>query len=453
MTSGTRRVAVVGGGITGLVAAYRARRALGPDAEITVVEATDRVGGTLRTVQMGGGPLDVGAEAFIGRRPEVPALMAELGLSEQLVHPAGKRPTIYSGGSLHPLPAATLMGIPSTAASVIGLVDESTVRTIENETTTPLSWDRDRDVSVADLVGSRFGEQVLRRSVDPLLGGVYSGLSGSIGVRAALPTLAAALDGGARSLTDAVAAALPTPSPGPVFGALRGGYGVLIDALVGATDARTLTGTSATSIVGERKGWRVDPIGHVDIVILAVPAPALAGILADTVPDAAEAAAEIELASSVVVAMSVPAGTDLPDASGVLVATDAGLSVKAYTLSSRKWTHLSDRREPVLRASLGRFGDDSPLEMTDEDLVDLAAEDLRTVTGLDSRPASAVVQRWRGGLPQYAPGHLERVATIEAAVRDVPGLAVAGAWSHGVGVPACVASATRAAAEVCGVAR
>lgn len=447
------RAAVVGGGITGLVAAYRLRSALGPDAEITIVEASEQLGGTLRTVDIAGGPLDVGAEAFIGRRPEVPALMAELGLADQLVHPAGKRPSIYAAGGLRAMPAGTLMGIPAGPSSMTDLVDAATLQRIADEPSTELRWDRGIDTSVAELVGGRFGEQVLRRSVDPLLGGVYSGLSDSIGVRAALPTLAAALDAGAGSLTAAVAGALPAPSSAPVFGALRGGYRVLVDALVEATRARIVLGTSVVSICGERKGWRVDPIGHVDVVVLAVPAPALAQILADTVPDASDAAAGIELASSVVVACSFPAGTELPDNSGVLVATDAGLSVKAFTLSSRKWTHLADRTGPVLRASLGRFGDISALGSSDEELVETVLRDLRTVTGIDAPATATFVQRWHGGLPQYAPGHLNRVAEIEDAVRDIPGVAVAGAWSHGVGVPACVASATRAAAAVCEVAR
>lgn len=453
MTVRAPRAAVVGGGITGLVAAYRLRTELGPDAEITLVEASARLGGTLRTVDLAGGPLDVGAEAFIGRRPEVPALMAELGIADQLVHPAGKRPLFYAGGALHPMPSGTLMGIPSDASSMRGLLDDAALRTIAAEPDTALDWVPGGDDSVAGLVGARFGDQVLKRSVDPLLGGVYSGLSDSIGVRAALPTLAAALDAGAPSLTAAVKQALPTPSSGPVFGALRGGYRVLLDALIAAADARVVTDTAVTSICGERRGWRVDPIGHVDVVVLAVPAPALAAILADTVPDAADAAAEIELASSVVVAMSLPARTQLPDNSGVLVATDAGLSVKAFTLSSSKWPHLSGRPNVVLRASLGRFGDDGPLASNDDRLVDLAATDLATVTGLDIDPIETVVQRWRGGLPQYAPGHLDRVAAVEDAVREIPGVAVAGAWSHGVGVPACVASATRAAAAVCEVAR
>ncbi len=453
MTPRPVRAAVVGGGITGLVAAYRLRVALGPDAHITVVEATDRVGGDLRTVGLAGGPVDVGAEAFIGRRPEVPELMAELGIADQLVHPAGRRPAVYASGALHAMPTATLMGIPSDAASMGGLVDDDARRMIEREPATELHWDSARDSSVADLVGSRFGEQVLRRSVDPLLGGVYSGLSDSIGVRAALPTLAAALDAGARSLTEAVVRALPAPSTGPVFGALRDGYGVLVDALISAADARILTDTRATSLCGERKGWMVEPVGHVDVVVLAVPAPALSEVLSDVLPDAAAEASTIELASSAVVAMALPPGTELPDNSGVLVATDAGLAVKAFTFSSRKWTHLGEREVPLLRASLGRFGDDAALALGDDMLVESAVKDLRTITGIDAGPTDTVVQRWYGGLPQYAPGHLDRVARIEAAVQQLPGVEVAGAWSHGVGVPACVASATRAAAAVCEVAR
>ncbi|MCZ4079638.1 protoporphyrinogen oxidase [Rhodococcus sp. H36-A4] len=453
MTGRPPRVVVVGGGITGLVAAFRLRQMWGPEADITIVEESMRLGGTLRTITLAGGPFDVGAEAFIGRRPEVPALMDELGLSAQLVHPAGLRPLVFSGEKLHPLPTGTLMGIPADAASVEGLVDARTLAAIAGEGDTELPWDRNSDVSVAELVGSRFGEQVLARSVDPLLGGVYSGLSDSIGVRAALPTLAAALDAGATSLSAAVASALPAPSSAPVFGALRDGYRTLIDALTAAAAPRTVFGTAVTAVHREDEGWVVDPIGHVDAVVLAVPAPALASILCAAVPDAAAAAAEIELASSVVVAMAFDAAVDLPDNSGVLVSTDAGLAVKAFTLSSRKWSHIAERGISLVRASLARFGDAGPLTWSDEQLVEAAVRDLHRVTGVDSAPSSSFVQRWHGGLPQYAPGHLGRVAAIEAAMRDVDGLAVAGAWSHGVGVPACVASATRAATLIAEVAR
>lgn len=448
MTSRRVSVAVVGGGVTGLVAAYRLRRQLGDDADITVVEAGSRIGGKLRTVPLGDGPVDVGAEAFIARRPEVAELIVELGLEDQLVHPAGRQPLIWSQGALHPLPTRTLMGIPSDPQSVAGLVDADTLARIVAEPSVPFEWDPSADMDVATLVSGRFGEQVVRRSVDPLLGGVYSGLSDSIGVRAALPALAAALDAGATSLTAAVAAALPTPSPGPVFGALRDGYGALLEALRDAARPRTLLDAAATGLRRDGDGWWLDPLGHVDGVVLAVPAPDMVRLVGNAAPRLADAARGIELASSAVVALALPDDAGVPENSGVLVATGESLGAKAFTLSSRKWPHLAERSVTLVRASYGRFGAAAVVDAPDADLIAMARADLETVTGVSAEPVDVFVQRWHGGLPQYAPGHLDRVAAIEDAVAEVDGLEVAGAYLHGVGVPACVAAATTAATRL-----
>lgn len=442
------RVAVVGGGISGLVAAYRLRVALGDDAELVLVEERERIGGVLYTAELAGDPMDLGAEAFIARRPEIPALLRELGLEDQLVHPAGRRPLIWSGGTAHPLPEGTLMGIPAGPESVAGLVDDAALARIADEPNRPLRWTPGDDVAVAELVGERFGEQVVRRSVDPLLGGVYAGLANSIGVRSALPTLAAALDAGAENLTQAVARALPPTSTAPVFGGIRDGYRALLDALLAAAAPKIETGVAVTNLVRVAGGWRADPIGAVDAVILATPAPVTAALLRSASPEAARAAATIELSSSALVALALPSATALPDNSGILVATGEPLRAKAFTLSSRKWPHLAARDAALVRASFGRFGDDTLLSWPDADLIAAACADLATVTGLGIRPLSALVQRWRGGLPQYAPGHDLRIAEIESAVADIPGLAVAGAYLHGVGVPACAASGTAAADRI-----
>ncbi|BEK94819.1 protoporphyrinogen oxidase [Nocardia seriolae] len=442
------RVAVVGGGISGLVAAYRVRKALGDAAELVLIERRDRVGGILRTVEIEGDPVDLGAEAFVGRRPEIPELMGELGIGDQLVYPAGKRPLVWSQGSGHRLPERTLMGIPGAAESVAGLVDAQTLAVIADEPNRPMAWQPGGDVSVGELVRDRFGEQVVRRSVDPLLGGVYAGLADSIGVRAALPPLAAALDRGATSLTQAVSDALPAPGPTPVFGGIRDGYRVLLDALREAADVKVEIGTAATGLTHTAAGWRLDPVGEVDAVILATPAPVTAELLRGVAPEAAALAAGIELASSAVVAMALPAETALPDNSGILVATGEPLRAKAFTLSSRKWPHLAARDVALVRASFGRFGDDSPLSWPDDDLIEAAVEDLATVTGLEIRPLRTFVQRWPGGLPQYAPGHTTRIADLRSATADLPGLALAGAYLDGVGVPACAASGTVAAARI-----
>lgn len=441
-------VAVVGGGISGLVAAYRLRRSLGAAARIVVLERSSRLGGKLRTVPLAGDPVDVGAEAFIARRPEVVALVEELGLSDHIVHPSAARPLLYADARLHPLPAGTLMGIPASAQAVEGLVDDETLARIAAEPTAPFHWDRDSDVSVADLVRSRFGEQVVRRSVDPLLGGVYSGLSDTAGVRATVPTLAAALDAGATSLSDAVARALPPKSDAPVFGTLREGYGVLIEALVREADAEFLYGTAASGLKRSGGRWSVDPLGEVDGVVLAVPAPDAARLLVDSVRSAAQCAAQIPLASSVVVALALPHDAGLPQNSGILVATGEELSAKAFTLSSRKWPHLAERPVALARASFGRFGDDALVDASEADLIALARADLATVTGVDAEPVAAFVQRWHGGLPQYREHHGEIVAAFEAEIAGIDGLEVAGAMLHGVGVPACVATGTAAAARL-----
>lgn len=431
-----------------MAAAYRLRVLLGAEADILVLDRAERVGGILYTGEVAGEPLDLGAEAFVGRRPEVPELLREVGLETQLVTPAGLRPLLWSGGVTHPLPERTLMGIPADAESMRGLVDAETVERIATEPRRPLAWEPGADIDVYRLIADRFGAQVAERSVDPLLGGVYAGSSRSIGIRAALPTLAAALDDGAPSLTHAVSVALPPPSDAPVFGGLRDGYQVLLEALAARSGAKFVTATPATRLARGLRGWVVDPIGAVDAVVLATPAPVSARLLGTVAPNAAAALAGIELSSSVVVALALPRDTALPHNSGILVATGESLRAKAFTLSSRKWTHLAQRETALVRASFGKFGDDSTLSWSDADLIAAAAEDLATVTGVAIEPVAAVVQRWRGGLAQYAPGHTDRVAAIESAVSSLDGLALAGAYLHGVGVPACVASGNAAAERI-----
>ncbi len=441
---------IVGGGISGLTAAYRLRAAVGDDATITLFDPGDRLGGILRTELVGGLPMDLGAEAFVLRRPEMPALLAELELSGRQLASTGARPLIYSERQLHPLPVDTVVGIPSSATSVVGLVDEATVARINAEPTRPLGWQPGSDPAVAALVGDRFGEQVVARSVDPLLSGVYAGSAATIGLRAAAPSVAAALDRGATSLTDAVRQALPPATGGPVFGALEGGYQVLIDELVERSGLRWVR-AAVQRLERAGDGWALlDDTGarwHADAVILAVRAPRVASLLEASnglAPRSFAAAGRITSASSVVVALAVPGNTPFPECSGVLVASGEQLRAKAITLSSRKWGSRGDTQ--LLRLSFGRFGDDVAASTADDELLAWAAGDLATVFGLAVDPVDARVQRWIDAMPQYGPGHADLVAEVRAGLP--PTLAVAGSYLDGIGVPACVGAAGRAAERV-----
>lgn len=469
----TSHVAVVGGGICGLAAAYRLRRLLGREALITLIEGSPRLGGAVRTVELAGTPFDMGAEAFLVRRPEAAALASELGLDDQLVHPTPAGPTVRAGGRTVPLPRRTLMGLPAAPGEVAAVLSQRGLARLTAEPDTPLQWEPGTDVAVGELVRQRCGDEVADRLVEPMLGGVYAGRADALGVRATLPGLAGALDRGARSVQAATGEVLPPRSSRPVFGSLRGGLGTLVDALVDAAapvlrlgaPVRALSplvsGDAELRLAGDRQSrsqrWRLE-LGSaaapealdVDAVLLAVPAPALRRLLAPVSTTGAAAAGTVEVGSSVVVGLALPAdeAETLPAASGVLIGSAEPHTAKAFTFSSRKWAHVRGDGVLLVRGSLGRHGEVSALQRDDAELVADVRADLATLTGLTAEPVDAVVARWGGGLPQYAPGHLDTVAAIESAVAALPGVAVAGATLHGVGIPACVATADAAAERI-----
>jgi len=448
------RIAVVGGGVSGLTAAYRLRRRFGDGATITVFESGETLGGKLRTVELAGLRFDVGAEAFVVRRPEARELAEELGL--ELTHPTGARSTLRAGGQQVGMPGGTVMGVPASAGSVAGLLSDDGRRRVAAEAGLP-PVSLEGDVSLGALLRERFGDELVDRLVDPLLGGVYAGGADGLGLRATLPGLATALDSGASTLTAAAASQLPTsPTPGPVFGTLRGGLGTLVDRLVELGKPEIRLSTLVKGLRRRPEGWTLeltDEAVDVDAVLLAVPAPAARRLLEPVVPAASAALGEVELASMAVVALAFPPGTELPGASGVLIGAKERypdgkpLAAKAFTFSSRKWAHL-DGGPVLVRGSVGRFGEPGALRADDDELVRLVRADLAELAGVTAEPIDVRVTRWGGGLPQYGVGHLDLVDRVERAVADVPGLEITGATFHGVGIPACVDTATRAASRI-----
>lgn len=448
MTSATSAaspsIAIVGGGISGLTTAYRLRCELGDDARITVYDPAEQLGGILRTISLGEHRIDIGAEAFITRRPEVLDLLGELGLADRRLDTTGARPLIYAGGSLHPLPTRTVNGIPASASSVVGLVDEETVARIESEPQRDMHWTVGADPTVADLVSLRFGPQVVERLVDPLLGGVYAGSAATTGLRTAAPGIARALDEGAGSLLAAAQQALPPVSANGIFGAIDGGYAVLVEELWRRARAEHRQ-LAITGVARDGEGWVITGEGtsadHFDAVIVAVQAPRAAAILDAVAPESAAAVRTIPVASSVVVALELPADAPIPANSGVLVASGEALHTKAITFLTSKWG-LRGRSTQVVRLSYGRFGDTVARATSDEQLRHWAVVDLETVLGAPVTPINSALARWIDAMPQYGPGHTDVVEAIRAGLP--PGIAVAGSYLDGIGVPACVASASQA---------
>jgi oxygen-dependent protoporphyrinogen oxidase len=229
----------------------------------------------------------------------------------------------------------------------------------------------------------------------------------------------------------------------------------LVAAAATASGARISLGLPVRELARTRDGWRLvlgptpsPQVDEVDAVVLAVPSRPAARLLATVSPEAAEAVGVLDYASVALVGLAFPAGTPLPGLSGFLVPASEGTLVKAATFFTRKWAHLTDDEGPVLvRASLGRAGEADRLQFDDTVLVERAHRELGELTGTPlPAPTETFLQRWGGGLPQYEPGHLDRVALARAALPG--GVALAGASVDGVGIPACIASGDRAAEDV-----
>jgi protoporphyrinogen/coproporphyrinogen III oxidase len=452
--SRTRRLVVVGAGITGLSAAFEWRRRH-PDDEIVVLEAGDRIGGKLHRVELAGHWYDTGPEAVLARVPEALDLVEALGLAGRLVAPATTQASVVLPDGRHPLPAGTVLGVPASADGLEGLLSADGVARVRAEADLP-PLTVAGDVAVGDLLRDRLGDEVVDRLVEPLLGGVYAGRADELSVQATMPALFAALpaagsvlaaaaaarDAGARSRGDA---------DGPVFATVRDGIGALPAALVEAARAEVRLRTPAHALRRTSSGFElsVGPVAApelliADAVLVAAPAPKAARLLGAVAPGAVDPLRGIPYASMAVVAMAFPA-QDVDAGSGLLVPPVAGRLVKGVTVSSAKWPHLAGGEAVLVRSSVGRFRDEAELQRSDEDLTAAVVADVADLLGLDRpEPLETRLVRWGGGLPQYLVGHQDRVDAVRAAVSDVPGLAIAGAAFRGVGVPACIRDAFHA---------
>lgn len=442
------RVAVVGGGIAGLAAARGlAERGI----DVIVLEGSPAVGGKLQRAEVGGVTVDVGAEAMLARRPEGLALVEAAGLGDGIVHPATTSSMLWNRDRLVPLPK-TFMGVPGDTKMLDEVLSRAGRMRASVESHLFETALLDGDVSIGYLVEERLGKEVVDRLVEPLLGGVYAGHAREISTRAAVPQLLTLLEREG-SLTKAAAAAMSNTSTGPVFAGLDGGIAQLPAAL--ASELNVETGAEVSSLTRTTSGWQMTAGGQAwesDGVVLATPAFATGRLVRDIAPVAAHELGRIEYASMAIVTLAFPIHDFPPvSGSGFLVPPVDGHDIKAATFSHRKWQWVADAGAAqglvVMRCSLGRYRDEA-LDHDDAELIGMALADLGKAIGLSTRPVDAHVQRWVNGLPQYAVGHLDRVALIKSEIARLPGLAVCGAAYGGVGIPACVASASEAVSKV-----
>lgn len=471
------RIAIVGGGISGLAAAWSLIKDRKVDADITIYEADTVIGGKLRLNDMEGLALDAGAESLLAVRPEALTLTKSVGLGRSIVNPATTSAGVVARGEIHPLPSGLISGIPTDLRALAA----SDILPVPGLLRIPFDhWlpktEIDGDTSVGDYVTTRLGREVVDRLVEPMLGGVYAGRAEELSLEMTVPALFR-LAKRERSLLIAAKEARQTGAAGSgarrssrVFAGISGGVGRLPIALsdrLSKLGVQIERGVNVTALRRTRTGWRLmmrDSQGsrkqEVDAVILACPAPVSARLLRKVNPVAASTLDTVNYASVALVTFLydpslVPSTVT---GSGFLVPPVEGYAVKAVTYSSRKWSWVArsaggrgratDGSFFVARASLGRFGEPELLAHDDEELTRIAASNLTQLAGLPARPLAARVNRWNDSLPQYTVGHRGRMARVREELVNSPGLAVCGAAYDGVGIAACIGSAQFAAGQL-----
>ena len=475
MAGGTPgRVVVVGGGISGLAAAWELTGGVGEAPavsaaagaeEVVVLEASERLGGALRSEPFAGRTVDMGPDGFLGRRPEAVELCQEVGLGETLAPIGARGASVWARGRLRPLPERLALGIPtrfwSTARSGIlglrgqlGLARDALLP--RPDVRGPMG-----DRSIGPLVARKLGQSVVDVLVDPLIGGIHAGSVDNMSAAAVFPPL---LDAAQRrgGLMRALRAEVPAPDPEgpPLFWSPVGGMAALVHALDAALRARNVDirlGTAADMLERGDEGWTVRAGTEAlacDGVVLSTPAPVTAALLRPHDDEAAALLDAIDYASVVLVTFVVsPDDVPVRTGTGFLVPRSArppkGLdpwSVTACTYLDQKWPHLAREDDVLMRASLGRANDQRPSEWSDTEVTERAWEELGALMGGSlGVPKDAVVVRHPSSFPQYRVHHLLRTAAVEAAASRLGGLAVAGAAYRGVGIPACIASGRAAA--------
>jgi oxygen-dependent protoporphyrinogen oxidase len=444
-----KRVCVIGGGITGLVAAERLRS---KGAQVTLIEASSTLGGKISTVDVAGETIEAGPDSFLVRDATVLELCERLGLAGDLVEPHDFGAWIWRTGELHRMPSGFFFGLPPSLGAAWGssiLSRTGALRTLGDALLPgPL---RGPDISVGELVRRRFGEEVLETLVDPILAGTRAGDVDKMSLAAALPQLDA-IARSHRRIGKGLRSARKDgsiESGAPRFYAPRGGMRSIVDALTERlADSQLITDSPVTHVAHDGR-WQVRSeraIVTADALLMAIPASATALLLGEVAPDAAELLRDLSAASVAIAVLAFSEEVELPEGgSGVLVPSQETATISGCTWFSRKWPHL-DTKHPIVRAFVGRGGNDPSLELSDDALLGRVSKDLSTMLGLPA-PVDARIVRWAEGLPQYEVGHRERLASIREEL-DGLDIEIAGAPYDGSGLPDCVAQAERAATRL-----
>jgi oxygen-dependent protoporphyrinogen oxidase len=468
---------VIGGGITGLTAAFYLHSlysAIGTPPQITLLEKSDTLGGSIQTLRKDGFIIEKGPDSFLGRKPAIHRLCRDIGLQHEMVstNPSVSKSFVYLNNRLHPMPDGLALGIPTQLKPFM----TTRLLSISGKARAALDFilprknsrDGESDESLGSLIERRLGREVADCLVGPVLAGIYAGDLKMLSTRATFPQLQQmeadhgsiirGMLAGKRkqmaSVPDPVE--LPSHLKGSMFLSLKNGLISLVEQLTNVletqgTDIKKNCAISGITRMEDKYRLTLSDQSAItaDGVIVAVPASQAAQLIEGQLDKAAQLLRKIPAVSVANVAVAlkredVPAG--VMQGSGFVVPRNQGLTITACTWSSVKWAHTSPDGKVLLRAYIGHWGDQSHTDQDDEELIACVIHDLQKVMGFPIAPLFTVVTRHPGAMQQYATGHLERLELLERELaQQWPQIVLAGASYRGLGIPDCVQQGREAA--------
>lgn len=461
-----KRIAIIGGGISGLAAAYTfdEKRQSGTPVQYVLFEASPRLGGVLVTDHVDGCLVEAGPDSFLTEKPWAADLCRKIGLGDQLIgsNDSERKTYIVTKSKLVEMPDGLMFMVPTKIMPTV----RSPLFSLRTKIRMAAEWFRAprkaaEDETVAEMVKRHYGCEVVDLLADPLLCGIYGGDASHLSVRAVLPRFAdmeskhGSLGRAMLKARKKMVTAVDVQTP-PVFTSLKDGMQQMVDALVAHIDPKAVKRSAPVqSVIRQDNGWTICAgyqTDHFDAAIIATPAQAAAELLQGTNEYLSRDLGEIQYSSSVTVTLGYDekVRAALPPGFGFLVPRSEGHRMLAATFVHNKFPHRAPGNRAVLRCFLGGARDEEILQKTEKDILQIVRAELRQILGiaLDAEPLFTRVYKWRSAMAQYSVGHLERVQRIEAQRQKFPGLALAGNGYKGIGVPDCVRSGMEAAGKI-----
>ena len=458
-----KRIAIIGGGISGLAAALtlEEQRRTGGSLEYVLFESSPRFGGVIATERVENCLVEAGPDSFLTEKPWAAELSRKLGLSDQLIgsNDEQRKTYILVNNKLVAIPDGLMFMVPTKFMPTL----LSPLFSFRTKLQMAREWFRTSNQSVADetvasFVERHYGTEMVERLADPLLSGIYGGEASQLSMHAVLPRFLEmeAKHGSLGRAMMTARAKTASNSARPLFTSLKSGMQLMVDTLVARLSPSALHLNRPVRSMGPQEGgWLIstgDKSYHFDAVIMATPAHIAATLLQDASHDLASELRAIPYTSSITVTLAYDQDVRavLPPGFGFLVPRTEGKHLLATTFVHNKFSHRAPADRALIRCFLGGSRDQQILQSSDEEILRIVREELKQILGLAAESIFTRVYKWNAAMAQYTLGHLERLQRIQQFSRGLPALALAGNGYGGIGVPDCVRSGVDAATALTG---